>query len=137
LNDTPRTDAVKNVDGWTLLVLCRQLERELATAFKAKEELSDARLRARTAALEAGYDGGDLAEIIRDLKRAKEEAERDAQRLNGLESLIKACPHSVITYNDDPDMDEPIGYSISIDGCEPVEFVADNLRAAIDEAMKK
>lgn len=67
------------VSADTRCPICRaeEAEAKLAAALKAKEELRDERLRARTAALEAGYNGGDLAEIIRDLKRAKEEAERE------------------------------------------------------------
>lgn len=84
MSDTPRTDEMVTCEGTVGSDFARQLERELAAALKAKEELCDERLRARTAALEAGYDGGDLAEIIRDLKRAKEEAERDAHRYQWL-----------------------------------------------------
>lgn len=68
--------------------------------------------------------------------------EADARRIDGLQEMIRACPHSVITFNDDEDVEDdhgpvPVGFSIRIDGCEPLEAAADNLRATIDAALSK
>jgi hypothetical protein len=65
VSDTPRTDEEAS-DGWSGDAECvsaefaRALERELTAC-------RDERLRARNAALGAGYNSGDLAEIITDL----------------------------------------------------------------------
>lgn len=61
----------------------------------------------------------------------------DTQRLNWLEEMFTACPHAVITFIDDADEaeDTPLGYTISIDGCEPLEANGATLREAIDAAI--
>lgn len=61
----------------------------------------------------------------------------DTSRLNSLEAMLAACPHAIITFNDDDDRHDadgpvPLGYSIRIDGCEPLSVAAPTLREALD-----
>lgn len=61
----------------------------------------------------------------------------DAARLDELEAMLKACPHAVITWNDDADNENddghvPLGYSIRVRGCAELSVSAPTLRQAID-----
>lgn len=63
----------------------------------------------------------------------------DSTRLDSLEAMLRACPHAVITFNDDPDREDgdgavPLGFSVRIDGCEPLAVAAPTLREALDAA---
>lgn len=56
----------------------------------------------------------------------------DTARINLLGEMWKNCPHAVITYNNDED-EGPIGFSLDIDGCDPMELNAPTLRELIDQ----
>jgi len=43
---------------------------------------------------------------------------RDSERIDHLEKLIRHCPHTFFYWNDDKDAEEPVGFSISVEGCE-------------------
>lgn len=58
----------------------------------------------------------------------------DTTRLEWLAALLRACPHSEISYNDDPD-EGPVGYSIIVEGCSRMEVRAPTLEACIDLAI--
>lgn len=61
--------------------------------------------------------------------------QKDSERLSWLAELFEHCPHAVISYNEDPDADEPVGWSIFVSGCLPLEVVADSFRGAIDAGI--
>lgn len=56
----------------------------------------------------------------------------DAARLKHLEELFLHCPHAEIFHCDDPDMDEPIGWTMRITGCETLEITASTFVGLID-----
>lgn len=56
----------------------------------------------------------------------------DTERLDSLAKLYKACPHAIMTWNDDPETPGPVGYSISIDGCDPITYIGETLRELLD-----
>lgn len=63
----------------------------------------------------------------------------DEYRIDQLAEMLKACPHAVITWNDDADRDDddgivPLGYSVRIDGCVPLCVSAPTLRECLDLA---
>lgn len=60
---------------------------------------------------------------------------QDAERLNWLEEMYEHCPHAEVTYSDDPDEDKPLGYSLHIGGCQPLDAVGSTLRELIDNAQ--
>lgn len=57
-------------------------------------------------------------------------------RLVWLEAMFKACPHAEIVYNDDPVDDNPVGFTILVQGCTRMEVTAPTLADAIALAMK-
>jgi hypothetical protein len=62
----------------------------------------------------------------------------DTERIDYLERLIQACPHTVITHNDDPDVEGvSMGFSISTDGCESRVDTGKTLREVIDNASAR
>lgn len=59
----------------------------------------------------------------------------DTQRLAHLEEMFLKCPHAEIFFNDDPDIGEPVGWTIRISGCEESIVTAPTFPEAIDLSM--
>jgi hypothetical protein len=58
------------------------------------------------------------------------------QRIYLLEEMLENCPDTAIFFNDDPD-EGPVGHTIRISGCDPVEVTAPTLGACIDLLGRK
>lgn len=59
----------------------------------------------------------------------------DTGRLEWLEQMFKNCPQATLTYNDDDsDPDVPVGFTIAVEGCDPVEVTGNDIREALDLA---
>lgn len=56
----------------------------------------------------------------------------DTHRLDYIAALLEHCPHAEIFHNDDKDVDEPIGWTIRVVGCEKSEITAPTFRECID-----
>jgi hypothetical protein len=71
------------------------------------------------------------------------ELRRDKERICHIEELLKMCPHAIISYNDDPDIEcddspdglMPLGFRIAVSGCEASCFVGQDLRESIDKSI--
>lgn len=63
-------------------------------------------------------------------------AAKDAARVDHLEELIRNCPHAEFFFSDDGADEKPLGFSIEVDGCEPMSHAAPTFRAAVDASMK-
>jgi hypothetical protein len=66
------------------------------------------------------------------------EGEKDTTRIAALVRLYTNCPHAELTYNDDQD-DGLVGWSLNVDGCEPLSMFDSTLRGLCDRlaAMKE
>lgn len=59
----------------------------------------------------------------------------DTERMDSLQELIRNCPHTEITFSDDPDNEEgACGFMIRVQGCELLEVCAPTLREVIDKS---
>lgn len=56
----------------------------------------------------------------------------DTQRIDYLAALLEHCPHAEIFHNADKDAEEPIGWTIRVEGCEKSEVTAATFRGCID-----
>lgn len=77
--------------------------------------------------------GASLLARLAELEALVAGLEQDRERLNYVEELIRNCPHAEITFNDDSDMDELLGFIIRVEGCETSESVGITFREAIDQ----
>ncbi len=59
----------------------------------------------------------------------------DTQRLDYLAALLQHCPHAELIFCDEPDADEPLGWTIRIEGCEKSEVTAPTFRECIDKEI--
>lgn len=66
-----------------------------------------------------------------------DEAFNDSDRVEALESLLTNCPHAKIIYNDDPDRDDPVGWTLRVEGCETTEDTAGDLRSCLDFEVRR
>jgi hypothetical protein len=76
-------------------------------------------------------------EIARDLDREIASVLEDGKRLAWLEETIRHCPHAKFNFSDDEADDALPGFSIIIDGCDPLGASGPTLREAIDAARKE
>lgn len=61
--------------------------------------------------------------------------DKNEARLLWLESVLKHCPHAELTYNDESDGDEPVGFRLLIESCSVLDLRAPTLDALIDLGM--
>lgn len=144
------------------------LKAELAVALHREQEAriqnnalraENEALRLKLAALPASQDDSAKPEILVktmhfdrtnrhywETRPTSQSQDDSAELLDWLEKFLKACPHGIVAFNDDPDIDcedsedglMPVGYRIAVSGCQgPMIQVADNLRSAIRAAREK
>jgi len=65
-----------------------------------------------------------------------EGATRDTDRICALAKLYVNCPHAEITYNDDSN-EGLIGWSLDVDGCEPISIWDPTLRGLCDQLIAR
>lgn len=84
-----------------------------------------------TSVWEQGETKRRIAELEAEVARLRE----DGAMLTFLEKLISHCPHAEFYFTDDPDEESPLGFSITIEGCEKTQVSGPTLRDAIRAEM--
>lgn len=63
------------------------------------------------------------------------EARKDSAIVDHLERLIKACPHTRFHWTDDADEEMPLGFSVTIEGCETSQVSGTTFRECMQAEM--
>lgn len=89
-----------------------------------------------------GRDWGQMRDIAAMVVRVREQSMEAMEkwRLDWLAETLEHCPHAIVRYNGDPDEEDdggmvPVGWSIRISGCYPLEVTADTFRGVIDAGI--
>lgn len=77
----------------------------------------------------------EVATIINTVAASLAPAGTDTQQLNYLSDLLTHCPDTKLSFNDNPDVEEPIGFTIRVQGCETSEVTAPTLRECLDKEI--
>lgn len=66
-----------------------------------------------------------------ELARQEVRLHREEARIDALEETIRHCPGTELGYNDDETEGE-VGFTMEIDGCDPVKHVSATFRSMLD-----